>query len=247
MVASSAGLGAGALAVGGGALGGGALAGGALAVGSSFIPGKGGENEASSTSRPQGFFPTESAILLEKNIVAALDNIFASRRANDRVREAFGQISPLRGALSTLVQRIFSGEFATDPGAVPFINRSREDTRIAGARSLRETEDRLASTGLAGTPFGERIHAGTIQEGALAEARVPTDIAEIILKLAPQLFASTDPSNLVRSQLIPFAPIPGGGQASDSVGADQSAQDTQATSSALLNFAQLGGMFAGGT
>lgn len=74
---------------------------------------------------------------------------------------------------------------------LPMVSRSVEESRSALTRSLAQTEDDLARTGLARTPFGANVLAQTRQSGEQAVARIPTDFANQLITQTPQLIQGT--------------------------------------------------------
>jgi hypothetical protein len=68
---------------------------------------------------------------------------------------------------------------------MPIIRKAEEASRLATSNTLRALDAELAQTGLAGTPFGENIRAGTTQRGALATAGVGPGIVQQFLQMIP--------------------------------------------------------------
>lgn len=107
----------------------------------------------------------------------------SSNDLNDIARQFFAETSPLR--------RNLIGQFdeALTTGGVdariPLISRSQEQSRQATSNSLRQIDDQLAQNNLAGTPFGERIRAETLQSGEQSTAQIPTNIVMQMLQQIP--------------------------------------------------------------
>lgn len=95
--------------------------------------------------------------------------------------------------LDTLIAQI--GEALRTGGVeaqAPIISRAVESSKVATSNALRDLDERLGSTGLAGTPYGERTRAGTLQAGELATANVPTDLAKFMLSLGAQILPGVE-------------------------------------------------------
>jgi len=78
--------------------------------------------------------------------------------------------------------------------AMPMIGQMESASRRATSKALTETGTELARTGLAGTPFGERVMAETRQTGAQQLGAIaPTQMQryiDMILQAAPSYFES---------------------------------------------------------
>lgn len=70
---------------------------------------------------------------------------------------------------------------------LPIAMKSVEATKSAASNALTKTGESLASSGLAGTPFGESILANTRMQGELAVGQAPIDIANQFIGMAPNL------------------------------------------------------------
>lgn len=64
---------------------------------------------------------------------------------------------------------------------IPMIQRAVEASKAATAGALKGTSDEMASSGIAGTPFGASILAATRMSGEQATSQIPTNIASGML------------------------------------------------------------------
>lgn len=69
---------------------------------------------------------------------------------------------------------------------IPIIGQAVSAANQATSSALRDTQGSLASSGLARTPYGQRILADTRLSGAQQAARIPTDIAQSFIAQTPQ-------------------------------------------------------------
>ena len=67
----------------------------------------------------------------------------------------------------------------------PIIRKAVEGSKRATSKSLQALEGDLARTGLAGTPFGENIRAGTRREGEFAASQIAPNMAMQLLQMIP--------------------------------------------------------------
>lgn len=74
---------------------------------------------------------------------------------------------------------------STGGSTVPIISRSVEATRRASSNALRGTDEDLARSGLAGTPYGEGIRAGQRQEGEIAAGNTAQQFAQAVFQMIP--------------------------------------------------------------
>jgi hypothetical protein len=68
---------------------------------------------------------------------------------------------------------------------LPAIQKAMEQSRRATSRAMTGTTESLAKTGLVGTPFGQRILAGTRLEGEQATGAVPGQVTAQLLQMLP--------------------------------------------------------------
>ncbi len=69
---------------------------------------------------------------------------------------------------------------ATGGSSIPIISSAVDASRSASSRALQQTEEGLATSGLAGTPFGENILAGQRGEGERNVAATQESLAQNI-------------------------------------------------------------------
>ena len=90
----------------------------------------------------------------------------------------------IRTGLIGTMQKVLtggSGKGGEDSiSSIPIIASAIEGSRKAGSRAMRETDERLAQSGLAGTPHGENIRAGQMQEGEQTVAKTKDAMAQNI-------------------------------------------------------------------
>ena len=67
----------------------------------------------------------------------------------------------------------------------PIIRKAVEGSKRATSTSLQALEGDLARTGLAGTPFGENIRAGTRREGEFATSQIAPNMAMQLMQMIP--------------------------------------------------------------
>lgn len=68
---------------------------------------------------------------------------------------------------------------------IPIVQRGVEESRAATSGALRQLDEQLALTGMAGTPFGQRIRAETLTAGEQAASRIPLDVIQQFLSQVP--------------------------------------------------------------
>lgn len=68
---------------------------------------------------------------------------------------------------------------------VPIIQRSVEASNRATSDSQRQTTEQLGIAGLLDSPFGQRILGDQKREGDAATSKIPTDVAQSFVNLAP--------------------------------------------------------------
>jgi len=134
-----------------------------------------------------------------------------SNEALAKLAEGFAQETT--GARQGLLKAM-EDVLATGGTNVPIISSSIDASRRASSNALKATNEDLARTGLAGTPFGENIRAGQTQEGQLASAAEGEKLAQAIFQMIPNLVlgqgqnamgglggAATNSSNLTNSMM----------------------------------------------
>lgn len=72
---------------------------------------------------------------------------------------------------------------ATGGSSIPIISSAVDASRSATSRALQQTEEGLAQSGLAGTPFGEAILAGERGEGERSVAATQEGLAQNIFSM----------------------------------------------------------------
>jgi hypothetical protein len=89
------------------------------------------------------------------------------------------ETTPIR---KNLISQLF--EALLGRGAnIPIISQAVEQTRRAGSTALTSTTERLAQTGLTGTPFGEMIMAQTGLEGNIAATNTESQMMQSFMDL----------------------------------------------------------------
>ena len=95
----------------------------------------------------------------------------SSAALNEIAKKLFKETTPLRQEFTGQLEELLkTGGIGAQ---IPLISKSVERTRQAGSKAMTGTQERLAQTELAGTPFGERITGEVAQQGELAVAGVP--------------------------------------------------------------------------
>lgn len=74
---------------------------------------------------------------------------------------------------------------------IPLIQRSVEQTRMAGSDAQRKAEESLGSSNLLNTPFGQSAMAQLQQQSRLAQSRIPTDFAQAFISGIPSFVGQT--------------------------------------------------------
>lgn len=68
---------------------------------------------------------------------------------------------------------------------LPIVSKSVEGSKQATSQAMEAMDERLSTTGLAGTPYGERARAGTQLQGEQATAAIPTNFAQQLISMIP--------------------------------------------------------------
>ncbi len=71
----------------------------------------------------------------------------------------------------------------TGGSSIPIISSAVDASRSASSRALQQSEESLATSGLAGTPFGENILAGQRGEGERSVAATQEGLAQNIFSM----------------------------------------------------------------
>jgi hypothetical protein len=107
----------------------------------------------------------------------------AGKALAEIAQQFFRETEGLRGGL------IGQFEEALNTGGVearmPVIQKAQERSRQATSSALAQTQNQLAQSGLAGTPFAEMIQGGMLQQGAQQRAGIPTEIISQMLQQIP--------------------------------------------------------------
>lgn len=107
----------------------------------------------------------------------------SSQALEDIAKQLFSETTPLRGSL---IEQFMSVLSTGGAGAqLPAIQRAVEGSMQATSNTLRSTRDRLAQTGLAGTPFGEMITTSAQGAGDFATSQVGPNMAMQLLQMIP--------------------------------------------------------------
>lgn len=98
-------------------------------------------------------------------------------------KQLFGETEGLRTGINDLFSSILKtgGSQAT----TPIISNAVEASQRATSKTLAQTDEELARTGLAGTPFGANTRAGVLQEGNLSTSQIGPQIAMSLLQMIP--------------------------------------------------------------
>jgi len=94
-------------------------------------------------------------------------------------REFAGETGGVRRGLIDAMQEVLSSGGST----IPIISQAVDSSRQASSRALSETEQKLAQSDLAGTPFGENIIATQRGEGERAAASTKESFAQNIFNM----------------------------------------------------------------
>ena len=105
-----------------------------------------------------------------------------SAAANTLVALAQKFESETRGSRTGLLSAM-EEVLATGGSNVPLIARAVETSRRAGSVALKDTDERLALTGLAGTPEGESIRSGTRLESEINAGNTKESLARGIFDM----------------------------------------------------------------
>jgi hypothetical protein len=89
------------------------------------------------------------------------------------------ETTPLRTSFIAQLFEALMGRGAN----IPIMSQAVEQTRRAGSTALTGTTERLAQTGLAGTPFGEMILAQTGLEGNIAASDTQSQMMQAFMDL----------------------------------------------------------------
>lgn len=98
-------------------------------------------------------------------------------------RALFNQTSPLRKEFTDQsLEALKTGGIGAQ---IPLIARAVEASKAQTSQNLQTTQENLAKSRLAGTPFGQAIMAGSRIAGDQATARIPTDYAQGFISQIP--------------------------------------------------------------
>jgi hypothetical protein len=137
-------------------------------------------------------------------------------------RAIFRTQQPIRRVLS---QQTLEALRTGGVGArLPIAQRAVEQARIGNAESLRSAQANIARSGLAGTPFAQRMLAQLTQQGRFQESQIPTAFAQ-------QLIGAAGGGS---QQLPSFGSLPSGAGGGGAGGKDASGVGTL-LSNALVN------------
>ena len=97
-----------------------------------------------------------------------------------RLAEQFAaETTGVRTGLLEAMQEVLS----TGGSTLPIVSSAVEGSRKASSRALSQVEEELAQSGLAGTPYGENIRAGQIQEGEQAVSKTQDAMGQKIFDM----------------------------------------------------------------
>lgn len=110
-----------------------------------------------------------------------------SGNALDLVERRVAPVGANRDLTSEFMRQLSEALRTGGIGAqIPIIQQAVSGANQATSQALRGTEASLASSGLAGTPYGQRTLAETRMSGAQQAARIPTDYAQQFIGGIPQ-------------------------------------------------------------
>lgn len=93
------------------------------------------------------------------------------------------ETSPLRGEfIGQLMEAITTGGAGAQ---IPLISKATEQSRLATSQAMKQVDERLAASGLSGTPFGEQTAAQTLLSGELATANIAPNMAMQFIQMIP--------------------------------------------------------------
>lgn len=108
----------------------------------------------------------------------------------DIAKQFFGETTPLR---QEMIDQFMEALTTGGVGArIPIINKALESSRRAESQTMQGTEENLARTNLAGTPFGAMVRSSTEQQGNLATSQIPTNIIAGMLQQIPGFITGTN-------------------------------------------------------
>jgi hypothetical protein len=108
----------------------------------------------------------------------------ASQLAMQMANQFFGETGPLRQDFTSLLQNALTGDTAT-AARLPIVASAMEASRKQGAQAMAGTEEELARTGLAGTPFGENIRSNTRANQEFQTSQIPSQFLGQLLNMIP--------------------------------------------------------------
>jgi hypothetical protein len=125
-------------------------------------------------------------------------------------KQFFGETTPLR---NELIDQMMEALTTGGVGArIPLIGAAEEKSRQATSNTLRQMDQSLAQSGLAGTPFGEMMKSQTRQGGQQQLAQISPNYIGAMLQQIPGFVQGTN-QNIVS----------GFGQAGSAQGGSQNA------------------------
>lgn len=99
-----------------------------------------------------------------------------------RMAEQFaGETTDVRTGLLDAMQEVLS----TGGSNIPIISRSVERSLQEGSRATAKTEEEIAQSGFAGTPFGEKILAESRMSSEIAAGNTAQSLAQMIFNMIP--------------------------------------------------------------
>lgn len=107
----------------------------------------------------------------------------ASKDLGKIAKEFFKETKDIRGELEDqFLEALTTGGVGA---RIPIIEKAQEASRMATSNSLQQLDTQLAQSGLAGTPFGNRIRADALMSGRRETAMIPTNIVGQLLQQVP--------------------------------------------------------------
>lgn len=102
-----------------------------------------------------------------------------------RAGEVGGAVQPVESELmSQILEALKTGGVGAQ---LPIVQQAVEGSRQATSRALQQSQESLFRSGLQGSPFGESILARTRITGEQQARRIPTQIAQSFIEMAPGL------------------------------------------------------------
>lgn len=109
---------------------------------------------------------------------------WAQLMAGNMARRFEGESRGLRTDFISQLQQALTPD-ANAAAQLPIVASAIDASRRAGSQAMEETETELARTGLAGTPFGERIRSGTQADLGFQTSQIPAQFLAALQAMIP--------------------------------------------------------------